>query len=1108
MPPINKVEVIRVGGEPEIAHPNALPIKVVGQTGGKGAKGADGQDGQDGTPGPVGPPGPTGPAGPPGPPGQPANIGDINDLIDDKVEELNEAIDRITSDGYITPAEKRAIQLEINSIIAERPAIVSMAELHQLSSELSLYTQRYDALLLYVAPILQYPNDTTAVNAATFKARFSEFYTARAAIVKRNNELNWLNNEQAKETLEGFEQIFNFWGVTIDEEHGIIAAGTMLVGTAGYNNGGMTGVTDNGTKSVRQWFGASYPNRGNALWRVYADGTFWSGTNQSGVDYGVTEPGRFTIRGGLNIDPGGNTSEIEVYRGDYSSVATYYKGNTVSTGSGLWLYINDVAGNGGTPAENTYWTLKVAAGTGQGGADGAPGIGIEYRYRNNGSLTSPPPVPSPTDNDPADWTLTPVNPPVGQYVWRIQANRDGEGVLRSTWSTPIRDSGIPGATGDKGDKGDQGPKGQSVFKSVVFLKSATKPPAPTDGTYASPVPTTGGWTDGVPEGEEPLYATSRVFTSDGLAPQQSTWSEPYLAADSADLNFEWSTLETYPGDPETEPGNWSDDSTGAIWWAIQKTVNGVLGSWYVARIQGEKGPKGDKGDTGDDGLPGAAGVGLVSTTISYAKSANGSTAPSTGWQSTVPAPTKGQYLWTRTVWTYTDDSVETGYSSAYWATDGAKGDDGIAGKDGVGITDTEITYAQSTSGTTAPTSGWQSTPPAPIAGRYIWTRTVWTYSDDTTETGYSVGKIGDTGAKGDKGDQGDAGPMAPLVIGRDRWSSTEQYSGSAVFIEQVNYGNKVYYTRVDAGAVPVGTLPTDEDYWNATAIQTPSLHADIFSALTAYIDTLVTKKLMVLAAGGATTVGVRLHDSPSDPTDSAVYSISGLRGYHASKRIAMYEGHVVGLQYTSGGTPKTYTGWVKVVFKDEDGSPIHYVIDDSSTSGIQYTTVVGPSFVQLLRQIRFTAITSSGATDQQFIDLFTTEVSGSTKVLNDAYFCGEYQWQIYSGQVGIKTSATSIWARTEPGQTKKFVTANQGNTAVANGWYYGLEGGGFSVSNVNVDDIRASFTLQITLHYLTNGLVTGQKNLSIPNVVIYGNGQGAGNTMSSCGTNSDFITIE
>ncbi|MCT0061845.1 hypothetical protein EFK34_10935, partial [Lactococcus lactis subsp. lactis] len=118
------------------------------------------------------------------------------------------------------------------------------------------------------------------------------------------------------------------------------------------------------------------------------------------------------------------------------------------------------------------------------------------------------------------------------------------------------------------------------------------------------------------------------------------------------------------------------------------------------------------------------------------------------WTSSVPSLVKGQYLWTKTVWTYTDNSSETGYSVTYIAKDGNNGHDGIAGKDGTGIKTTTITYAGSTSGTKAPSSGWTSTVPTVAAGSYLWTKTVWTYTDNTSETGYSVSKMGNTGADG------------------------------------------------------------------------------------------------------------------------------------------------------------------------------------------------------------------------------------------------------------------------------------------------------------------------------------------------------------------------
>lgn len=176
--------------------------------------------------------------------------------------------------------------------------------------------------------------------------------------------------------------------------------------------------------------------------------------------------------------------------------------------------------------------------------------------------------------------------------------------------------------------------------------------------------------------------------------------------------------------------------------------------------KGDPGPKGDKGDRGNDGLPGKNGVGIKNTVVTYGLSDN-ETAQPTNWTANPPALVKGKYLWTKTVWTYTDDTSETGYQKTYVAKDGNDGNNGIAGKDGVGIKKTTITYAVGTSGTVTPTSGWNSQVPNVPAGQYLWTKTVWTYTDNTNETGYSVSKVGEKGEKGDKGERGAQGERGP-----------------------------------------------------------------------------------------------------------------------------------------------------------------------------------------------------------------------------------------------------------------------------------------------------------------------------------------------------------
>lgn len=162
------------------------------------------------------------------------------------------------------------------------------------------------------------------------------------------------------------------------------------------------------------------------------------------------------------------------------------------------------------------------------------------------------------------------------------------------------------------------------------------------------------------------------------------------------------------------------------------------------------------GRDGRDGIAGKNGVGIKGTTVLYGTSASDSITPGT-WSQTPPKLVQGQWLWTKTVWTYTDNTSETGYQKVYIARDGNSGVDGIPGKDGVGIQSTSITYAKGLSGTVPPTDGWASQVPSVPAGQYLWTKTVWSYTDNTNETGYSVSKIGEQGAKGDTGAKGDRG---------------------------------------------------------------------------------------------------------------------------------------------------------------------------------------------------------------------------------------------------------------------------------------------------------------------------------------------------------------
>ena len=171
---------------------------------------------------------------------------------------------------------------------------------------------------------------------------------------------------------------------------------------------------------------------------------------------------------------------------------------------------------------------------------------------------------------------------------------------------------------------------------------------------------------------------------------------------------------------------------------------------------------------GTNGIAGKDGKGIKATAITYAKHTNGTTAPTTGYTTAVPSVPDGQFLWTKTVWTYTDNSSETGYSVARMGNNGAigpqgpqglKGDPGATGIPGQAGADGKtsylhIAYATNSTGTT----GFDV---SNATGKtYIGQYTDFTSADSTEPSKYTWSLI-----KGDKGDKGD--PGTPGVKGSD-----------------------------------------------------------------------------------------------------------------------------------------------------------------------------------------------------------------------------------------------------------------------------------------------------------------------------------------------------
>ena len=144
---------------------------------------------------------------------------------------------------------------------------------------------------------------------------------------------------------------------------------------------------------------------------------------------------------------------------------------------------------------------------------------------------------------------------------------------------------------------------------------------------------------------------------------------------------------------------------------------------------------------GSNGINGTS-VTVKSTSVTYQVGTSGTTAPTGSWVTTPPTVPSGQFLWTKTVVTYSDGKSTTAYSVSRQGVDGSNGTS-------VTITNQSVTYLTSTSGTVTPSGNWTTSIPSVPQGQYLWTKTVVTYSDGKSTTSYSVSRQGVNGQNGE-----------------------------------------------------------------------------------------------------------------------------------------------------------------------------------------------------------------------------------------------------------------------------------------------------------------------------------------------------------------------
>ena len=309
------------------------------------------------------------------------------------------------------------------------------------------------------------------------------------------------------------------------------------------------------------------------------------------------------------------------------------------------------------------------------------------------------------------------------------------------WKLEIAASAIKMGTTSVVDKFDEieNKVDASIKSSVEQFYLSSSPTALSGGSWSTSQPT---WQDGKYIWRRTLItyqdgSTTYTPSANGVCITGNTGPQGDPGSDGTSVTITSTIVDYQASTSGTTPptGNWTTSipsvSAGSYLWTRTKVSysDGKSTTSYSVSRQGSNGAPGAPGSDGTS-------VTITNTAVTYAASTNGMTAPSSGWQSTVPSVAQGSYLWTKTVVTYSDGKSTTSYSVS------RQGADGSDGSDGVGIESSTITYQAGLSGTTPPTGTWSSSIPAILADQYLWTRTVTTYTDGTTTTAYSVSRMG------------------------------------------------------------------------------------------------------------------------------------------------------------------------------------------------------------------------------------------------------------------------------------------------------------------------------------------------------------------------------
>lgn len=361
-------------------------------------------------------------------------------------------------------------------------------------------------------------------------------------------------------------------------------------------------------------------------------------------------------------------------------------------------------------------------------------------------------------------------------------------------------------------KGEAGKDGKGVQSVDVLYYLSSSSTSLSGGSWSTNSPT---WVDG-----KYIWSKTKVVYTDG------------------------SSIETNPACITGGKGSTGDNGRGVSsiveeYYLSTSSNSLVGGSWSTTPPTWENGKYiwtrsvityTDSASTTTDpicvtGGKGATGIGVKSVSEQYYLSTSYSTTTGGSWSTTVPAWKDGKYIWTRSIITYTDNSYTE--TNPVCVTGGK----GPSGNDGVGISSVDVLYYLSTSSSSLVGGSWSSTSPTWQNGKYLWSKTKVTYTDDST---WESDPVCITGS------QGKTGLPGAMLRPRGVWAANTEYYHNDAFIDTVIYNGQNKLCKI----THTSTSSFDSTKWEEFS-EFVNVATNVLLAQNATIDVLGTSGIFV-----------------------------------------------------------------------------------------------------------------------------------------------------------------------------------------------------------------------------------------------------------------------